>query len=189
MAVSEVSIANRALQKLGAKRISALNQDYPNARSMNAAFERVRDAELRRYDWSFAIKRASIAADGDGPVWGDWNRYSLPNDFIKLLRDDETNIGVDWKIEGLYILSKDASPLEIRYIARITDPNYFDALFRESFAGRLALECAKEITDSNADKQLIEADYDRDIKEAKRTGAIEKGAQEFPEDGWIAARL
>jgi hypothetical protein len=187
MPVSNVTIANRALQKLGAKRISSLTQDHPNARSMNAAFERVRDGELRRYDWSFAIARASIAADASGPTWGDWNRYTLPNDFLRLLRDDESGANVDWKIEGLYILTADDAPLEIRYIARIEDPAYYDPLFIEAFAGRLALECAKEITDSTGDKESIKEDYKADIAEARRLGAIEKGAQEFPEDEWHAA--
>lgn len=189
MAVSNVQIANRALQKLGAKRISSLDENSPNARSMNAAFERVRDAELRRYNWSFAIKRASIAADGtDNAILDTWHRYSLPNDFIKLIRDDESGSVVDWKIEGLYILSADASPLEIRYIARIEDPNYFDSLFCETFAGRLALETCREIVDSTADKESLREDYKTDIAEAKRVGAIEKEAQEFPEDEWLAAR-
>jgi hypothetical protein len=187
MPVSNVTIANRALQKLGAKRISSLTQDHPNARSMNAAFERVRDGELRRYDWSFAIHRASIAADADGPEWGDWNRYSLPNDYIRLLRDDESGANVDWKIEGLYILTADDAPLEIRYIRQITDPAYFDPLFIEALAGRLALETCKEITDSTVDKESIKDDYDRDIAEAKRVGAIEKAARDFPEDEWHAA--
>jgi hypothetical protein len=188
MAVSNVSIANRALQKLGAKRISSLDQDHPNARSMNAAFTRVRDRELGRYDWSFAIKRASIAADGDGPTWGDWNRYSLPNDYISLMRDDETGIAVDWKVEGLYILSMDSSPLQFRYIARIDDPNTFNVLFVEVLASALALDCCKEIADSAADKQLLQVEYDKDVATAKQRGAIEKGAQDFPEDSWIAAR-
>ena len=187
MAISNVQIANRALQKLGAKRISSLTQDHPNARSMNAAFERVRAAEIRRYDWSFAIHRASIAADASGPTWGDWNRYSLPNDFIRLLRDDESGGFVDWKIEGNYILSMDESPLQIRYLREITDPTYFDPLFAEALAGRLALECAKEITDSTSDKESIKSDYDRDIAEARRVGAIEKAAQEFSEDPWLTA--
>ncbi len=188
MTVSDVSIANRALQKLGAKRISSLTQDHPNARSMNAAFERVRRAELRRYPWSFAISRASIAADGDDSLWGDWNRYSLPNDFIRLIRDDETGSHVDWKIEGLYILTADASPLEIRYIADVEDPNTFDALFVEVFASRLAMECCKEISDSTVDKESLKDDYKAEIAEAKKVGAIEKEAQEFPEDEWLSAR-
>jgi hypothetical protein len=188
VAISNVAIANRALQKLGAKRISSLTQDAPNARSMNAAFERVRDAELRRYDWTFAIKRDSIAADGDGPVWGGYNRYSLPNDFLRLIRDDESGANVDWRIEGLYILTGDAAPLKIKYIARIEDPNFYDPLFAEAFAGRLAMECAKEITDSTSDKESVKDDYKTDIAEARRVGAIEKAAQEFPEDPWLAAR-
>lgn len=192
MAASTVSIANRALQKLGAKRISSLDQDNPNARSMNAAFESVRDAELRRYDWSFAISRASVAADSTDAIdvgGGTWKRYSLPNDFLKLIRDDESGFHVDWKIEGLYILSTDASPLTFKYIAKITDPTYFDPLFSEAFAAKLALECAVEIKDASVtDFQSIADSYQDAISEAKRIGAIEKPAQEFPEDPWLAAR-
>mgnify|MGYP000862511461 CR=1 FL=1 len=61
---SKVSIANGALERLGEKRIESLTQDDVRARSMNASFDSVRDALLRKYDWGFAIRRASIAADG-----------------------------------------------------------------------------------------------------------------------------
>lgn len=195
MAVSKVAIANRALQKLGAKRIEALTQDHPNARSMNAAFDLVRDAELRRYRWGFAIRRESIAADGDTTAWGDWNRYSLPNDYLALIRDDETGQATDWKIEagadgeGVFIVTADASPLEIRYVARIDDPNYYDSLFIEAFACKLALETCEEVTQSTSKKESVRVDYDFAIAEARRLGAIEKEAQEFPEDTWILARL
>lgn len=189
MAQSKVALANTALQKLGAARIESLTQDKPNARSMAAAFNHVLRAEIRRYDWSFAIKRASIAADGDDPTWGDFNQYSLPNDFIRLLRDDETGQAVDWKIEGRFILSRDEAPLEIRYIAFVEDPTMWDASFDEAFACKLALQCCEEITQSTSKKGGIQADYDTEIAEAKRTGAIEKGSQEFPEDDWINARL
>ena len=190
MATSKVAIANRALQKLGAGRISALDQDHPNARSMNAAYAIVRDAELRRYDWSFAMARASIAADASQTLFGAHNKYGLPNDFLRLLRDsnDDVITTVDWRIEGLFIISDDAAPLEIRYIARIDDPNYYDAMFIEAFAGKLALECCEEITQSTAKKKGLENDYAFAIAEARRLGSIEKAAQEFPEDEWLQAR-
>lgn len=189
MAASNVQIANRALQKLGAKRISSLDQDHPNARSMNAAFERVRRALLRKYTWSFAIKRASVAADStDETVLNTWKRYSKPNDFIRLIRDDETGFHVDWKIEGLYILSSTASPLKFKYVADITDPTYYDDLFIEAFAAKLALECATEITDSTTDKESLKDDFKAAIAEAKTIGAIEKEAEQFPEDSWLSAR-
>lgn len=189
MALSNVQIANGALQRLGATRVEALTQNHPNARSMNAAFTRVRDALLRKYAWSFAIKRDSIAADGTGPVWGDWSRYSLPNDYIRLIRDDETGQRVDWKIEGLHILSADDSPLEIRYLARIEDPNFFDACFVEALECKLAAVTCQEITQSTSKKAAIDADFDTAVADAKNTGAIEKEAQEFGEDDWINARL
>lgn len=189
MSTSNVSIANGALQRLGAKRISSFTQDHPNARSVNVAFDGVRQSLLRRYDWSFAIKRASIAADSEGPVWGDWNRYSLPNDFIRLLRDDESGQQVDFKIEGLYILSANASPLEIRYIADIDDPTYFDAAFVEAFEHKLAEEICEDVTSSTSKKASIQQDFEEAIAEARRVGAIEKPAAEAPEDAWVNARL
>lgn len=189
MATSKVAIANGALQRLGAKRVEALSQDHPNARTMNAAYEPVRKALLRKYDWSFAIARDSIAADADGPTWGDWDRYTKPNDFLRLLRDNETGRAVDWKIEGDFILSADGAPLEIRYIADIDDPNRYDSTFIEAFECALALRCCKEVTGSNALKDSIKGDFEDALDEAKRIGAIEKEAADFPEDDWISARL
>lgn len=194
MATSRVAIANRALQKLGAKRIESLTQDAPNARSMNAAFDLVRDAELRRYRWGFAIRRATIAADGDDTDWGDWNRYSVPGDFLALIRDDETGIAPDWRLEagaegeGMFIVTADASPIYIRYVARVEDPNSYDPLFIEALASKLALETCEEITQSTSKKESLRSDYDFAISEATRLGAIEKPAQEFPEDEWLSAR-
>ena len=188
MATSNVTIANRALQKLGAGRISSLTQDHPNARSMAAAYDGVRDALLREYPWGFAIKRASIAADSDGSEWGDWNSYTLPNDFIALIRDDESGFAVDWKVEGLTILSADASPLEIRYVARIDDPNYYDALFAEALSISLAVETCEEVTQSTTKKAGLIKSLDDTLGKARLLGAIEKAAQEFVEDEWVSAR-
>ena len=189
MATSKVAIANGALQRLGAKRIESLTQDHPNARSMNAAFDRVVRAEIRRYGWSFAIKRESVAADANDPTWGDWNRYSLPNDSLRLLRDNESGLNVDWRVEGQYILSKDAAPLQFRYLAHIEDPNFYDSLFIEAVECKLALVTCEEITGSTSKKESVKDDYKDAIAEAKKNGAMEKEAQDFPEDDWLLARL
>jgi hypothetical protein len=189
VATSDVAIANRALQLLGSSRkLESLTQDHPNARSMNAAFEPTRRSLIRRYEWGFAISRDSIAADGDQTEWGGHNRYSLPNDFLRLTRDKERQRASDWRIEGLFIVTDDASPLDIKYIADITDPNAFDSLFHEAFANRLAFVTCKEITGSTDLHKTLNKDYDDVIAEARMVQAIEKPAQELPEDDWIAAR-
>ena len=156
---------------------------------VNAAYTRVRDSLIRQYDWAFAIKRASVAADGDDPAWGDYNRYPFPNDYLRILRDDESGVNVDWKMEGGFIVTKDAAPLEFRYIARITDPNLFDSNFIEVFELKLAVATCKEITGSNSLKNDLYGELKEAFGEAKKWGSIEKGPKDANEDDWLLARL
>lgn len=188
---SEVGICNAALDKLGAKRIASLSDDSRNARAMNAAYERIRDAELRKHRWGFAIRRASLAANSTEPEFGPANAYDVPTDFLRLIRPDpfRNSTEVDAVIEGRQILSDWDAPLEIRYIAKITDPNTMDALFRDALACALAFECCEEITQSNTKKESARVDYKAVIAEAKRANAIESVPAEPPEDPWITARL
>lgn len=187
---SIVGICNRALQKLGAERIIALTQDSVPARAANAAFETVRDAELRAHSWSFAIKRASLAST-TAPAFGYSYAFQLPSDCLRLLPPDhnEGTYMQDWKLEGRLILTNDTAPLQIRYVARITDPNQYDTLFNESLACKLAMEMCEELTQSNSKKQLIAEEYKAAIREARRINAFENVPAEQQTDSWITARL
>ena len=190
MARSNVSLANRAIQILGSTgTIESLTQDHPNARTMSRVLEPRRQALLRKYRWGFAITRASVAADGTQTTWGELNRYGKPNDFLRLLRDsDQPDIRKDWKIEGAYIISDEASPLEFRYIADITDPTLWDPLFFEALAHDMAHETCKEVTGSTGAKQDIKDDLKAIVAEAKNAGAMEEDPQESVEDDWLLAR-
>lgn len=191
MAASETSICNRAIQLLGAKRITSLSEDSRNARALNDAYEHVRDAELRRHPWSFAIKRASLAADSPAPSFGPTNSFTLPSDYLRLLPPDpEFHYNdLDWKIEGGSIYTYDSAPLRIRYVRQETNPVVMDPLFRESLAAALAVATCEAITQSNTKKADLEEDYSRIIAEARRTNAIETVSDEPPEDTWVTARL
>lgn len=187
---SEVEICNRALQKLGAKRITSLTEDSVNARSCNVAYNVVRDAELRAHPWSFAVRRAELAADVTAPLFGKQNAFPLPSDFLRLLPPDpELNLNnIDWQIEGRSILTNDSAPLQIRYVAKITDPNTMDPTFREALSARLAWELCEELTQSNQKKGDARTDYTLAIREARRCGAIENIAAKPPEDEWVTVR-
>lgn len=187
---SEVDICNRALQKLGAKRITALTDDSVNARSCNAAYEIVRDAELRAHPWNFAIARASLAADSTAPSWGRAKSYELPADYLRLLPpypEDNSN-ALDWQVEGRKVYTDDTAPLYIRYIKRVSDTSLFDALFVEALSTKLASELCEEITQSNAKKEGLKDDYRETIARAKKTNAIEGVSQEPPDDTWLTVR-
>lgn len=187
---STVEIANRALQILGAKRIVSLTEDSRNARAISAAFEPVKRAELRKHPWGFAIKRVQLAADATAPLFTRSNAFPLPSDFIRLLSPDpEVNMAdLDWIVEGRSIITNDSAPLDVRYIYDVTDPNLFDTLFRESLAAKLAEQLCEEITQSNTKIATAQAFYKDAIAEARRTNAIEKVAEQPPEDPWVTCR-
>lgn len=187
---SDVSICNRGLQKLGAGRIVSLTENSTNARECAACYEELRDAELRAHTWGFAIKRVQLAADTSAPVFGPANSFTLPADFLRLLPVDPEDLtnSEDWRIEGRKLLTNDSAPLNLRYIYQCEDANEMDALFRESLASRIAYELCEKITQSNQKKQAAANDYKRAINEAKRVNAIEKEAEESPEDTWVSVR-
>ena len=185
-----VQICNRAMQRLGAKRITSLTQDTPNARSCNFAYEPIRDAELRSHTWSSAVKRAQLAEDSTAPIFGKTARFALPSDFIRLLPlDPEQNENtIDYQIESGFIYTNYSAPLNIRYIYRLTDVNTMDSLMREALSMRLAMKLCEEVTQSNTKKDLISLDYKNLIREARKVNAIERIAQEPPTDTWVTVR-
>jgi hypothetical protein len=187
---SEVQICNRALQRLGVKRITSLTEDSRNARACNAAYTDLRDFELREHPWSFAAKRASIAADATGPIFNKDNYFTLPSDYIRMLPiDPEYNLNSqDWIIEGKKIATNDGAPLKIRYIYRVTDPNEMDSQFREALSAKIAWELAEELTQSSAKGDRALRDYEKIIAQAKHTNAILREAQQPPDDTWITVR-
>ena len=125
-----VSICNLALQRVGAKSISSLTEDSTAARACNRVYTQARDSELRAHVWSFARERVQVAADGTDPTFGYAKRYALPSDCLRILPTNGTKgdpVQDDWQIEGRFVLTDDASPINLIYIKRETDENNFDA--------------------------------------------------------------
>lgn len=187
---SDVEVANRALQKLGAKRITSFSDGSPNASSCAVVLEPRKKALLRAYRWSFAIKRAELAADSPAPDWGRENAFSLPTDYLALIKDypERERVDRDWQIEGKKILTNDAAPIYIRYIYNVTDYNEMDPSFLEALAADIAHELCEEITQSNTKKAALLQDKKDAIDEARRTSAIEKQIIPTPDDTWITRR-
>lgn len=185
-----VEICNRALGKLGAKRITSLTQDSANARSCNAAYTFVRDAFLEDHQWSFAIKRAELAAESPAPTFGRANAFVLPSDFIRLADPYQEDVDAerDWVIEDGRIVTNDSSPIRIRYVSRVTDPNLMTPLFREGLATKLAYELCEEITQSNTKKQGLADDLRDVITRSKKSNAFQKPSMKPPEDEWLTVR-
>jgi hypothetical protein len=184
---SDVSICNLALQKLGAARISSLDQDHKNARAMNNCFESKRDALLRKHAWNFAVTTETLAPDAAAPSDDDYTyQFTLPADCLRVLPPKRTTL--DWQVRGGKILTNDTNALKVRYIRRVTNAPDFDALFVDLLACDLADQCCEEITQSNTKKAAIKEDRKEALLAAKLANAFEQSPAETPEDTWLAAR-
>ena len=187
--VAPVDICNLALQKLGEAPITSLDESTPIARQCAAAYEPMRDRELRAHPWSFALKRVTLAADLTAPDFGPTASFTLPADFLRLHPDHEYEEESDWTVEGRKLLSSRAGDaLTLRYIYRVEDTTEFDPLFVDALAARIAWQLCEIVTQSNTKKADARADYQSVIREARAVNAIEKRSAEPPTDDWILVR-
>ncbi len=144
MAISNTSICNQALAKLGAKRINNLETDTSvPAIQCRTHYEPTRDALLRSYSWRFARARATLSQDTVTPDF-EWSfQYHLPNDFMLMRsiyegRFSSTNFR-NYDLEDDLLLT-DEDEMKIRYVKKVTDPTKFDPLFVKLFTWLLADE-------------------------------------------------
>lgn len=153
MAVTEVSICNSALIKVGADRINSLSEQNKRARLCNTLYETMRDDVLAAYPWNFAIARAELSQVDDEPIFGFDYIYQLPSDVLRVLEVQEKDYV--WKIEGAYLLS-DEGEIQIKYIRREDDVTKFSMMFAEALAYRLAMELAYPLAQNRGLRDSLE---------------------------------
>lgn len=188
---SLVEIANQALLMLGQKQIISLTEDSTAARYCNGRLPYIRDTVLRAYPWNSAIRRATLAQSSDTPAWGYDYQYALPTDplCLRVLEMKEcSDGGMDWKVEGRYILT-DSQTCNIKYIAQITDPNEMEVLLREAIAAALAADGCFSITGSTAQQEAMLKIYEKKISEARSADAQEGNPDTLIDDTFLDARL
>lgn len=189
MPITEVSIANSALIKVGADRISSLTEDVRSAVLINAIFDQMRDAVLRDHPWNFAEKRAVLAPTGTTPDF-EWDyEYDLPSDCIRALYcyvdyDDE----IDFKVVQNSKLYANESSVNLVYTFRSEDPSTWDASFAEALAWRLAGEIAYALTQSNTTADRIERKYKEYLAEARTSDGQEGSLRALNISTWANAR-
>ena len=167
---SVVDICNGALNQLGASTILSLTEDSKNARLCNSRYTQVRDALFRTHPWNCLQTRLELAASSDSPAWGFTYAYTLPTNCLRLLRvlDYDSN----YKVEGRKILSN-ASTMKILYISRITDPNEYDELLRETLSAALGADIAYAVTSNNTTSQNMIVSYQEKLRDARFVDSTE----------------
>ena len=167
---SVVEICNGSLNQLGATTILSLTEDSKNARLCNQRYTQVRDSVFRSHPWNCLQKRVEIAVDTTAPAWGFSFAYTLPADCLRLLRilDFDSN----YKVEGRKILSNTSS-MKILYVARVTDPNEYDELLRETLSAALGADIAFGVTSNNQTSQNMYQLFQDKLRDARFVDSTE----------------
>ena len=189
MAADKVTLANLALSKIGAERISSFGDDSSSARLITAIYDDVRDEVLTASPWSFATKRAVLAQSADPIVWTDDTmkyKYVKPTDFLKIIYTNMQNAWV--KVEQDGILS-DTTGLKMCYIFRNDDPTTYFALFTRALACRLAYEMCFNLVESSKKSEKLLEEYQMVLHDAIAVDSQQGTPTQAIQDEWEQTRL
>ena len=181
-----VDIANMALSHLGETTIVALDDSTESARVMTLWFDHARRRALRANNWSCAIKRASLSAEVDAPVFGYANSFPVPADFIRLTSIENAGLEAGFQIESRKILTNLSAPLNIKYVYDLEDTSAYDDDLVACFALWLAYFASGKIAPSRTE---LLRQYTVD---AKNQAATADGSSNSPQPlqggSWLAAQ-
>lgn len=183
---SVASICNQAIIAVGGTPITSIDDsNSKEARLCKQLYERLRDQELRKHSWNFAVKRAVLAPLASAVEFGFSYQFQLPVDFIRLL---EVMDDVEYQKEGVGFLAN-TSALKVRYIYRVTDPNQFDDLFSEALSAKLAMHLVYPLEGKVTALQEAKKAYAEALREARFVDATEGDLEEIDASEWELARL
>lgn len=189
MPVTQVSICNSALVKVGADLISSISQDTRSANLLNALWDQVRDSVLRAHPWNFAIKRATLAPTANTPEFEYTYEFDVPSDCLRVLDIySEVSPGsIEFVVENSKILCEEEE-IDVTYIYRNENMESWDSCFAEAMAWRLAREIAYGLTQSAALVTVCEEGYRRSLAEARSMDGTEGTIKSLGADEWLLSR-
>ena len=149
--ITDTSIANLALVKLGAEQIGSLTEATAQARIANQFYETERDSYLASYPWIFATVRGfQLTVEATQPTT-EWQEQAvLPTNLLSLLKvhDNGAHLPYDLK-ENSRILLDSSSNTFIDYIRKVKEadfPAYFVNALSYTLAAQMCLPLTEDVT-------------------------------------------
>lgn len=193
-AVNEVNtklgVMNMALGLVGARMITSVTENVPEAVQCNLYWDRARRSVLRDFPYRFAVRHIEPSTATMPPVYGgEWtNCYAAPADMLKVLsvcttvdKQARQPFAVEYLSTGAVILCNVASA-QATYIADVTDPALWDEKFTAAMAAKLALFVCGP---------LLSGEKDAGLNKAKELGELYKASipqePEWELGGWAAS--
>lgn len=129
-----VTIANRALLRIGSDQISSLDDGSVGANFCSQLLPQALETCYSSYHWRSAAKRAQLVPLAIAPAYGFAYQYILPRDFA-LIRTVQCDGA--YEIEGMRILS-DSTAMSISYVAIPSTPSEMAPILRDLVVRQLS---------------------------------------------------
>lgn len=192
---SQTDVLNYALGRIGAMRITDIDEGSTQANYCKDFWQIELDACLEMAHWNFAGKRVQLALSATPPVFELQNAFELPTDFIKL-RQYSSNMGlnlyidplVGWmpfaryfRIEGQFLISNDADVF-IVYTYRNENPDQWSPNFRRGFSITFAGALASAIAKDEKMSQILRQEGGSILAEAAAVDGQQQSVEPFQVD-------
>jgi hypothetical protein len=188
---NETAIANLALTRLGAARITNIDTEQSeNAAKIRAVFNLTRDDLLRSHTWNFAILRVNFNKLASTPLYGFAAQYKIPGNVLRILppsTNSDSNFASQYKIEGDKVLTDDGT-FQARCIVRIEDTTKWDASFVDLFGLLLQAELAYAIVNNRALAADLFNIFNAKLRSVKAIDAMEDTPDRVTARQWIESR-
>jgi len=197
LSISETSICNSALSKIGADRILSLDDNTAQGRLCKEQYAKLRDSLLMEHPWNFAVGRKELGLSTFKPAFKYDNAFEIPNDCLRILECDFNeyiSIGADrpWDVEidpdteNKYLVTNESS-VKILYIKSVLEAR-FTAMFAEVLAYRLAMEFAYPLTQSASLVEDMTRKYMKALADCRSFDGAEGSLKQVQADDWLYAR-
>ena len=183
--ISETSICNSALLKVGAEEISSLDDDTRASNTCAALFENIRDEVMIACPWRFSLVQVQLCnPSANAPKFQYNTAYDIPSNLLRVWQVD-TN---PWTEMGGQIYCDKQDGINVLAIFQNVDPSSWTSQFAEALAWRLAMEIALSLVQSVPLKQEMEKGYDKAIALARSTNAVIGTPERLIADFWSSSR-
>ena len=194
----DVDIANLATGFFGEDdQIRSPDDDSKPARTVRAAWAKVRKFVFSKANWSCGLRRSQLsarAADGAFPVLDPYTHaFPLPTSFVRLAQILDPHIARDeYTIlrgpKGREIHCAYAGPLTIEWVEEVKDPALWSSEFIEAFTMRLAWQIADRLSGDKQRKQQAFDAYRDALRDGRGSDARQQAPRQHAGGDWVRSR-
>ena len=189
MPFTSIDLCSRALTKIGAKSISAFNEDSAEASVAEQLYTPTVEGILSSYPWRFATAQKELARLKEKPT-GDFRyAYALPNDFLRAISAGPIGIGkgLTYRLIGNQ-LHTDSESVLLTYLFRPDESN-FPPFFSQVLISHLAAEFCLPLTESTNRTEHLRKIAEQDLSKARHIDAQQSVPSSFQDFSLIEVRL